>query len=190
MRAYDDAPLALRRYAWLKADLAKVDRGKTPWLVAVLHAPWYNSNHAHQHEHEEDDMRASMEAMLKDAHLDAMFAGHVHAYERVSRVFDGNKDDCAPAYFNIGDGGNREGLASHYLDPAPWWSAFREASFGHGTLTIANATHARFAWHRDQDGERVLSDESWAVKDPSCEKQRAAPTLGGRGAAPPVEQAL
>ena len=26
--------------AWLKADLAKLDRRRTPWLVGVLHAPW------------------------------------------------------------------------------------------------------------------------------------------------------
>ena len=30
--------------AWLAADLAAVNRTRTPWLVAVLHRPFYCSN--------------------------------------------------------------------------------------------------------------------------------------------------
>ena len=36
------------QYAWLLRDLAAVDRARTPWLLVVMHAPWYNSNYAHQ----------------------------------------------------------------------------------------------------------------------------------------------
>lgn len=36
------------QYAWLARDLAAVDRARTPWVIAVFHAPWYNSNYAHQ----------------------------------------------------------------------------------------------------------------------------------------------
>ena len=66
--------------AWLKRDLAGVDRHRTPWLVAVLHAPWYNTNKDHKHDGE--DMRKSMESLLYNAHVDIVFSGHVHAYER------------------------------------------------------------------------------------------------------------
>ncbi len=31
------------QYDWLKADLAAVDRSRTPWLLVIVHAPWYNS---------------------------------------------------------------------------------------------------------------------------------------------------
>jgi hypothetical protein len=66
---------------WRKqADLKKVDRAKTPWLLAMLHAPWYNSNSAHQGEG--DKMMASMESLLYQANVDILFAGHIHAYER------------------------------------------------------------------------------------------------------------
>lgn len=68
------------QYKWLQADLAKVDRKKTPWLFAVIHAPWYNSNTAHQGEG--DDMKKAMEELLYNARTDVIFAGHVHAYER------------------------------------------------------------------------------------------------------------
>ena len=36
------------QYNWLEADLAAVDRTKTPWLLVLIHAPWYNSNTNHQ----------------------------------------------------------------------------------------------------------------------------------------------
>ena len=91
----------------------------------------------------------------------------MHAYERSHRVYKGSTDVCAPTFINIGDGGNREGLARGYLSQ-PAWSAYREASFGHGILSILNATHARWAWHRDQDEERVVSDDVELIKSSSC----------------------
>ena len=63
-----------------QADLANVDRRRTPWLIGVIHAPWYSSNSAHLGDGEE--MRKSMELVLKQAKVDLIFAGHVHAYER------------------------------------------------------------------------------------------------------------
>lgn len=42
---------------------------------------------------------------------------------------------------NIGDGGNKEGPDKKYY-PQPRHSAFREPSFGHGTLDLLDATHA------------------------------------------------
>lgn len=68
------------QYRWLQADLAKIDRKKTPWVVVLLHAPWYNTNTAHQGEGE--SMRQAMEELLYNARVDVVFAGHVHAYER------------------------------------------------------------------------------------------------------------
>lgn len=75
------------QYRWLAKDLAAVDRTATPWLVVLLHAPWYNTNAAHQGEGEA--MRKAMERLLFEARVDVVFAGHVHAYERfVSAVVD------------------------------------------------------------------------------------------------------
>jgi predicted phosphohydrolase len=72
------------QHRWLARDLARVDRRRTPWLLVLLHAPWYNTNQAHQGEGER--MRAAMERLLYEARVDVVFAGHVHAYERfVSR---------------------------------------------------------------------------------------------------------
>ena len=58
----------------------KLDRGRTPWVIVVLHAPWYNTNHAHQGNG--DAMKLALEQMLYEAHVDILIGGHVHAYER------------------------------------------------------------------------------------------------------------
>ncbi|KAJ0028407.1 hypothetical protein Pint_35948 [Pistacia integerrima] len=107
--SYTDFDADSAQYKWLQADLSKIDRKKTPWVIALLHAPWYNTNSAHQGEGE--SMRKSMEDLLYKARVDIIFAGHVHAYERFTRIYDNKADPCGPMYITIGDGGNREGLA-------------------------------------------------------------------------------
>ncbi|KAF5189256.1 Purple acid phosphatase [Thalictrum thalictroides] len=147
------------QYEWLKMDLSKVDRKRTPWLLALFHVPWYNTNKAHQGEGE--GMMSAMEPLLYAAGVDIVFAGHVHAYERTKRVNKGKSDPCGPVHVTIGDGGNREGLAHKYIQPTPEWSVFREASFGHGELKIVNSSIAFWSWHRNDDDEAVKSDQVW-----------------------------
>ncbi|XP_055811612.1 probable purple acid phosphatase 20 [Solanum dulcamara] len=165
--SYTDFEPESAQYNWLKNDLNEVDRKKTPWLVVLVHAPWYNSNNAHQGEYESYGMKSSMEDLLFKARVDIVFAGHVHAYERFTRVYNDKANNCGPIYITIGDGGNREGLASKYKDPKPEISNFREASFGHGELDVVNATHAQWSWHRNDDDEAVVADTIW-ITNPSC----------------------
>ena len=141
--ASDNASL---QYRWLRRHLATVNRSATPWLVVMMHAPWYNSNVGHIGEAE--PMRVNMERLLYDAQVDLVLAGHVHAYERTRPVYDGCVDSCGPVYLNLGDGGNREGAYVPWLTPQPRWSAFRQATFGVGMLTLHNATHAWYEWTR------------------------------------------
>ncbi|KAH9326892.1 hypothetical protein KI387_007070, partial [Taxus chinensis] len=98
-------------------------------------------------------------------------------------------DSSSPVYITIGDGGNVEGLAAKVLlwlseslfalisslksdmvcmridcrftEPQPEYSTYREASFGHAVLELKNRTHAYYHWHRNQDGEAVVSDSQW-----------------------------
>jgi Icc-related predicted phosphoesterase len=55
----------------------------------------------------------------------------------------------------------------------PIWSAYREPSFGHGTLDVVNTTHAHWQWHRNQDGFDVVSDSYWVVRNPEMCPNRA-----------------
>ncbi|KAG6478947.1 hypothetical protein ZIOFF_062395 [Zingiber officinale] len=158
------------QYKWLEEELPKVDRSETPWLIVLMHSPWYNSYNYHYMEGE--TMRVMYEPWLVQHKVDAVFAGHVHAYERSHRIsniayniVNGKcqpvEDESAPVYITIGDGGNLEGLATNMTEPQPSYSAFREASFGHAIFEIKNRTHAYYAWHRNQDGYSRVADSMW-----------------------------
>eukprot|EP00667_Euglena_gracilis_P006148 EG_transcript_6195 len=185
---------------WLLRDLGTIRRSVTPWVVVMFHAPWYNSNTGHQGEAQA--MRRDVEELFYDAGVDIIVSGHVHAYERTYPAFQDRVDLCGPVYLNVGDGGNREGTVRPWVDPQPEWSAFREASFGAGLLTVHNATHAHFKWHRhaceaypdpgnmsfrsdcktmgDNSADPlVVSDEVWIVRLHGCANKRFTGS-GGR----------
>ncbi|CAN6439362.1 unnamed protein product [Victoria cruziana] len=74
------------QFSWLEEEFKKVDRNETPWLIVLMHAPWYNSYNYHFMEGE--TMRVMYEAWFVKYKVDLVFAGHVHAYERsVSHLF-------------------------------------------------------------------------------------------------------
>ncbi|KAK7263875.1 hypothetical protein RJT34_31473 [Clitoria ternatea] len=158
------------QYQWLDQELLKVNRTETPWLIVLMHSPWYNSYNYHYMEGE--SMRVMFEPWFVKHKVDVVFAGHVHAYERTERVSNiaynivnrhctPVKDQSAPVYITIGDGGNIEGLAKNMTEPQPKYSAYREASFGHSIFEIKNRTHAHYSWYRNQDGEAVEADSVW-----------------------------
>lgn len=114
--AYVDYNVTSAQYAWLREDLHKIDRSLTPWLVAAWHAPWYNSYSSHYQEFE--CMRQQMESLLYNYGVDIVFSGHVHAYERMNRVYNYTLDQCGPVYITVGDGGNIEKVdVDHADDP-------------------------------------------------------------------------
>lgn len=114
-------------------------------------------------------MRAILEPIFHQNHVDVTFAGHVHAYERMYPTYQNKTDLTATTFINIGDGGNREGPATGYY-PQPEWSAYREPAFGHGRLEIFNATHAHWTWHKNLDSEPTVSDDVWLVKNSHLNK--------------------
>jgi hypothetical protein len=93
------------------------------------------------------------------------FTGHVHAYERSHPVFQDIVRKDGIVYIVVGDGGNREGLATDYIQPAPLWSAFRKANYGFGLLHIANRTHARVEWFEHGNRSAYLHDGAWILSN-------------------------
>ncbi|KAH9758883.1 Purple acid phosphatase 10 [Citrus sinensis] len=174
------------QYKWLEKEFPKVNRSETPWLIVLMHCPLYNS-YVH-HYMEGEPMRVLYEPWFVEYKVDVVFAGHVHAYERSERMSNiaynvtnalcsPVSDQSAPVYITIGDGGNQEGLAKEMTEPQPRYSAYREASFGHGILDVKNRTHAYFGWHRNQDDYAVEADSVWLHNrywKPSGELPRAA----------------
>ncbi|KAK9816855.1 hypothetical protein WJX72_006186 [[Myrmecia] bisecta] len=111
---YDDFSPGSPQYKFLTQDLAKVDRTKTPWLIATWHAPWYSSYTTHYKETE--CMRQSMETMMYEAGVDVVFNGHLHEYERTNPVYNYTVNQCGAVHITMGDGGNIEGLYKTFID--------------------------------------------------------------------------
>lgn len=151
---------------WLVQDLSSVDRSVTPWVFVIFHEPYYNSNTAHNMQTEGVPIQEALESTLNKYKVDLAFSGHVHAYERTCRVYNFScvENADAPYYITIGDGGNKEGLASDWIDPQPSWSMFRQASYGYGQLTVVNNTHTQWQWYQNMDLDPNLGDEMWIVK--------------------------
>jgi hypothetical protein len=69
--------------AWLDADLAKVDRAKTPWIFVFHHKPIYSCAPTHG-----SDMgaRAAWQPIYDKYKVDVVFNGHEHNYERTKPI--------------------------------------------------------------------------------------------------------
>lgn len=48
------------QYSWLEKEFHKVNRAETPWLIVLVHSPWYNSNNYYYMEGE--SMRVMFES--------------------------------------------------------------------------------------------------------------------------------
>jgi hypothetical protein len=112
-------------------------------------------------------MQAAIEDILRNNKVDGVFSGHVHAYERSCQVYQYKCTPGAPYYITIGDGGNKEGLASGWVDPQPEWSLYRQASYGFGELRAINSTHVFWSWHQNGDLVPEIADSFYFVKDSS-----------------------
>jgi acid phosphatase type 7 len=147
------------QYKWLAQDLSAVDRSITPWVIVFMHCPWYNSNRAHHAEKQAEIMRDSMEELFYKSHVNVVFAGHVHAYERTYPIFRNETRTDGVVYITIGDAGNREGHANTYYDQ-PSWSAYRNGTqYGHGQLSLWSKDKLTWRWFRNVDGQVISKDE-------------------------------
>jgi acid phosphatase type 7 len=85
---------------WLQEELKKVNRKETPWLIVMMHSPWYNSYNYHYMEGE--TMRVMFEQWFVQYKVDLVFAGHVHAYERsVSIYFNFQRSYSCHFFFKV-----------------------------------------------------------------------------------------
>eukprot|EP00658_Telonema_sp_P-2_P054348 TRINITY_DN4322_c0_g1_i1.p1 TRINITY_DN4322_c0_g1~~TRINITY_DN4322_c0_g1_i1.p1 ORF type:complete len:113 (+),score=9.96 TRINITY_DN4322_c0_g1_i1:242-580(+) len=106
-------------------------------------------------------MRAAMEPLFQQYNVSLAICGHVHAYERSAPVYKNQTTPTGTTYFNIGDGGNREGHSSSWLE-SPGWSANHDGTmFGHSRLTVENRTHALFEWIPNDGTDWIIRDSVW-----------------------------
>ncbi|GMF11067.1 unnamed protein product [Phytophthora lilii] len=149
---------------WLEKEFRNnVDRNTTPWLIVHLHRPLYCSE-GYEGDHAVTKLlRDCFEDTLFANHVDLVFSGHYHAYERTCSVFRGECREYdgragAPTHIMIGSGG-AELDDAEYLEA--YWTRSRQQEYGHGRLHVFNESHAYFEFVRARD--RTVTDATWFV---------------------------
>lgn len=166
------------QYQWLKNDLAKVDRKKTPWVIAMSHRPMYSS----QVSGYQANMRTAFEELFLKNGVDAYLSGHIHWYERIwpighngtidkSSVVNNNTYWTNPGtsmtHIINGMAGNIEshsGLATG----APVLNLTAVLDFTHygfSKLNVVNETHLTWNFVKGADGKS--GDDFTLIKRPS-----------------------
>lgn len=150
-------------YQFAAADLKKVNRSVTPWIIGAWHHPWYCSNTKHN-----DSawfMKDEYEDLFHQHKVDLVLQGHVHAYERTYSIYNWKVDPSGPVFITNGHAGTGEGLYYGWQQPKPDWSAYRESVYGFSTLTIFNSTHLH--WQMIRATDHAVRDEFWYVRERS-----------------------
>ena len=120
------------QYKWLENELKSIDKNKYPWIIAAFHRPWYCSNKAHYGSG--DNMKSSFESLFEQYHVDIVLAGHIHAYERTSKI-------NGIIHLTIGTGGTDEGQYDEWYYPEPDDSIIRNKELGYHSFNVYNKTH-------------------------------------------------
>ena len=47
LNPYSNTNMTSTQYKWLYNDLIQIDRNVTPWVIVIMHCPWYSSNIKH-----------------------------------------------------------------------------------------------------------------------------------------------
>ena len=158
------------QYEWLHADLAAVDRARTPWVVVFGHRSVYCSCDADCDSDamvlrrgvgatNSSDGSWGIEALLLQFSVDLWLNGHEHNYERnyavrnatlatgaASGAPGGNASapevlvDAAAPVYIISGSAGNVEQHEPFTRAQPPYSAFRSNTFGFGRLTVFNAS--------------------------------------------------
>eukprot|EP00035_Acanthoeca_spectabilis_P010123 m.178671 g.178671 ORF g.178671 m.178671 type:complete len:301 (+) comp14930_c0_seq3:1239-2141(+) len=169
--------------AYARADLAAIDRSKTPWVIASAHYPLYETyddvaNQARAQNEADFGARgrgrlsndpapskaqaiADFEPLLAEFGVDMFFAGHDHNYETTWPVYQGKvvqasyKDPKAPIHILSGSAGPPEW--DKFAAAQTWTREPRLQVNSYSRLTLFNASVALFEQVANNNGTIVDS---------------------------------
>ncbi|KAL3923683.1 MAG: hypothetical protein SGILL_001517 [Bacillariaceae sp.] len=146
VNAYSDMSPGSTQYTWLEEELASVDRVRTPWVLLTIHVPLYNTFAVHHHDPQIFAAREHLEPLLVKYHVNVVFNGHIHAYQRTEYVAFNETTPTGPMHITIGAGGRNADAPFQNEEPEPWIAKRDESMYGYGRFKICNATHAEWKW--------------------------------------------
>jgi len=121
------------QYNWMEADLARVNRTLTPFVVFTSHRPLYNSERYPDDYRVAENMRIAFEDLLVKYKVDVALYGHYHSYERTCAVY---KEVCDPVnglvHITVGSAGAWADVAGYYDEV---WSVFAVQEYGFCRVT-------------------------------------------------------
>ncbi|KAJ1559315.1 hypothetical protein HK405_011117 [Cladochytrium tenue] len=164
---------AYEQLAWLKRDLAAVDREKTPWVIAMSHRPMYSSQVSSYQKY----MRNAFEGLLLQYGVDLYLSG----YERLfplgaNQTIDSSSIVNNGTYYTNpgvsmthivnGMAGNIESHSTLASGKSPLniTAVLDQEHYGFSKLTVENATALRWQFVRGLDGQ--IGDELVLLKRP------------------------
>lgn len=162
------------QYKWMEYDLRKANanRKNVPWIFVCAHKPIYSSVRLRYDSHRPGaPIQKHLEPLLQKYHVDIMFAGHEHCYERTYPTLNGNPDAMKnknvyhrPKHtFWVVQGSAGALVTTDWLEPTPNWSLERLSVYGFGRLNIYNGTALYYEFINTDDDE--VADSFWVLKE-------------------------
>eukprot|EP00927_Polykrikos_kofoidii_P031152 TRINITY_DN26818_c0_g1_i1.p1 TRINITY_DN26818_c0_g1~~TRINITY_DN26818_c0_g1_i1.p1 ORF type:complete len:637 (-),score=45.53 TRINITY_DN26818_c0_g1_i1:84-1904(-) len=113
------------QYNWLLADLEKVDRSKTPWLIVTAHRPAYNSEDYQGDWDVALNFGQRIDDVLLKYKVNLFLAGHYHSYQRTCPVAHmkcrgSNEKASAPIHITVGSAGGNLDYAAEKPEGHDW----------------------------------------------------------------------
>lgn len=158
--------------AWLQADLAAVDRTKTPWVLVFQHRPLLCSTQSEEGDHVPGGKFLTLlEPTLLANKVDLVVTGHEHLYERMNAVVKGvvvaNATGTRNAYVNptgpvyVVQGTAGAFVGGDWMNPQPAWSAFRDGTtYGYGQMIVDGASSIDWTY-MGSDGKVI---DHWRIE--------------------------
>jgi len=170
LNPYTDSARGSKQEAWLRQELARVDRRITPLLAVFTHAPWNHTSLTHQPHQETatESLLAMAGPLLAEAGADVVFSGHVHAYERRGGALGQAMQIVA------GNGGNKEQLYNEWINGTS--SAYRTGEYyGWGEFDVYKDAST---WLMRRNTDSAIID-SLTRSHPPAPTTRGPPALHG-----------
>eukprot|EP00934_Nitzschia_sp_Nitz4_P004694 Nitzschia sp. Nitz4//scaffold71_size96697//58901//60627//NITZ4_004700-RA/size96697-processed-gene-0.114-mRNA-1//1//CDS//3329557262//4684//frame0 len=146
VNAYSAMEPGSTQYEWIQSVLKSVNRDITPWVFVSIHVPLYNTFSLHPHDSQIFAAREHLEPLFVKYHVNVVFTGHIHAYQRTANVDNDTIVETGPIHITVGAGGRQCDAPFKSEDAEPWLIKRDASYYGYGRITLFNETHAEWKW--------------------------------------------